>query len=80
MRLLDESLVRDDEIDTLGHLNVRHYMARVLRSAERLMTGFGLGAEVRAARDAILARVDTYSRFQREQFTGAALEGCGGGC
>jgi len=78
MRLFDESLVRDDEIDTLGHLNVRHYMARVLRSGERLTGELGLGAKARAALDAILARVDTYSSYKREQFTGAALEVWGG--
>src|ERR1700760_195853 len=78
MRLFDETLVRDDEIDTLGHLNVRHYMARVLRSGELLMSELGVGPKARATQDVILARVDTYSRYQREQFTGAPLEVWGG--
>ncbi len=72
MLKLHDSRVAADEIDSLGHLNVRHYL-------ERMDAGIGvLLADLKRPAGAVLRRVDTYSRFRREQFEGAALEVWGG--
>ena len=78
MRLLGESSVLPEEIDTLGHMNVRYYLQRVLVGHETLMAELGLGREVLVARKAILTRADTYIRYHREQLSGARLEVLGG--
>ena len=78
MQLLDTSRVGPEEIDSLGHLNVHFYLARVDRANGRLLEALGLGAATLAERSAVLRRVDTYSRFRREQFEGAELTVHGG--
>ncbi len=72
MLKLHESMVRADEIDSLGHLNVRHYLERMDAGIEVLL------ADLERPAGAVLRRVDTYSRFRREQFEGATLEVRGG--
>lgn len=78
MQELDRSRVTPDEIDSLGHLNVRFYLARVDRASRRLLAALGLPPDVLDARQALLRRVDTYCRFRREQFEGAELVVLGG--
>lgn len=78
MQRLHESHVREDEIDSLGHMNVRFYMARVEQANLRLFAQFGLDKDAIRAADARLAQIDTYCRYHREQFPGAALEVHGG--
>ena len=75
MLLLHESTVGADEIDTLGHMNVRFYMARMELANQALLRrlGFDIGADKHFPR-----RVDTYTRFRREQFEGATLHAHGG--
>jgi acyl-CoA thioester hydrolase len=82
MQLLDTSLVGPEEIDSLGHLNVRFYLARIDRASRRLLDALGLSEAELDRRQAVLRRVDTYSRFRREQFEGAELTVHGGtiGC
>jgi acyl-CoA thioester hydrolase len=82
MQQLDASRVGHDEIDSLGHLNVRFYLARVDRASNRLLAALGLTEAELESRNATLRRVDTYSRFRREQFEGAELTVHGGtlGC
>jgi acyl-CoA thioester hydrolase len=82
MQQLDASRVGPDEIDSLGHLNVRFYMARVDRASEKLLAALGLTETDLDERHASLRRIDTYSRFRREQFEGAELTVHGGtlGC
>jgi acyl-CoA thioester hydrolase len=82
MQLLDTSLVGSEEIDSLGHLNVRFYLARIDRASRRLLDALGLSEAELDRRQAVLRRVDTYSRFRREQFEGAELTVYGGtiGC
>jgi acyl-CoA thioester hydrolase len=82
MQHLDTSRVGPDEIDSLGHLNVRFYLARVDRASRTLLAALGLADAQLNARGASLRRVDTYSRFRREQFEGAELTVHGGtlGC
>lgn len=81
MQRLDLSRVLPEEIDSLGHLNVRYYLARVDRANQVLLESLGVkglsGDEV-AGYGPTLRRVDTYCRFQREQFEGAELSVYGG--
>jgi acyl-CoA thioester hydrolase len=79
---LDTSRVGAEEIDSLGHLNVRFYLARVDRASRTLLDALGLSDAELERRHATLRRVDTYSRFRREQFEGAELTVHGGtiGC
>jgi acyl-CoA thioester hydrolase len=78
MQLLDESLVGEHEIDSLGHLNVRFYMVRVERANAVLMSSFGITPELLQVEGLVLNRIDTYCRYYREQFVGAALTVHGG--
>lgn len=78
MRLLDCSVVGVDEIDGLGHMNVRYYMARADRANERLLADFGLDVEARRGAGATLSKLDIYCRYHREQFAGHRLEVHGG--
>jgi len=74
MRTFDESLIRPDEIDHLGHMNVRFYMERAQRAHRALTAKLGL-AETPEAR---LVQTDSYTRYQREQFEGSTLAVRGG--
>ncbi len=78
MQELDRSRVTPDEIDSLGHLNVRFYLARVERANQKLMAALGLSEQVLDTQKALLRRIDTYCRFRREQFEGAELTVLGG--
>jgi acyl-CoA thioester hydrolase len=78
MRLWDESVVRADEIDTLGHMNIHHYMQRVQRASDVLMDCAGVAADYRRGTNVTLSRTDTYCRYYREQFAGAPIEVFGG--
>ncbi len=78
MRLLHTSVVGDDETDDLGHMNVRFYMLRVEAANARLMDEFGLGTAALAERGQALVRVDSYCKYNREQFPGATLQVLGG--
>ncbi|MBX3705401.1 MAG: thioesterase family protein [Pseudomonadales bacterium] len=82
MQQLDVSRVGPEEIDSLGHLNVRFYLARMDRASRKLLGALGLTEAALDRRHAVLRRVDTYSRFRREQFAGAELTVHGGilGC
>jgi acyl-CoA thioester hydrolase len=71
---LHQSVVQPDEIDSLGHVNVRHYIARMASANAALLARIGIVAGA----DESLRRVDTYSRFHREQFSGATLVTSGG--
>lgn len=74
LALLHESTVGADEIDSLGHMNVRFYVARVDESNQKLLAQRGIVPATGQA----LRRVDTYNRFHREQFEGATLNTYGG--
>jgi acyl-CoA thioester hydrolase len=78
MQLLHESHVLENEIDTLGHMNVRFYMVRVAEANARLFTQFGLDAHAAKGAGRRLTQVDTFCRYHREQFPGAPLEVRGG--
>ena len=78
MQQLDQSPVGPEEIDSLGHLNVRFYLLRVDRANRRLFEALGLNSETLDGHNASLRRVDTYCRFRREQFENAELTVHGG--
>lgn len=69
MKLLQESQVKSEEIDSLGHMNVRYYMSRMEKANSDMMAQLGLPGS-----SAFLRRTDTYTRFMREQFEGATLQ------
>ncbi|MEM7408754.1 MAG: thioesterase family protein [Myxococcota bacterium] len=79
LRVLHESVVREDEIDDLGHMNVRHYATRALASTDRLLGELGVDAACFGSAGPLahdLPRM--FTRYHREQHTGAALEVHGG--
>ncbi len=76
MQLLHESTVQAEEIDSLGHMNVRFYMARMEAANQALLDDIGLPQD--ALHGAYLRRIDTYTRFRQEQFEGAPLHAVGG--
>ena len=78
MELLYSSEVRPNEIDHLGHLNVRFYMERAQRAFKALMQSLGLGAASCKALGARLVQHDSYTRYHREQFKGSTLVVRGG--
>lgn len=76
MQLLHESIVRPEEIDSLGHMNVRYYMARMEKANRALIASLGIAPDT--LNRGFLRRTDTYTRFRREQFEGATLHAVGG--
>lgn len=79
LRLLHESQVLDEEIDALGHMNVRFYGARALASTSRLLEELGLTVQERPElADCKADLPQLFTRYHREQHAGAALEVHGG--
>lgn len=74
LHLLQESVVAESEIDSLGHMNVRFYVARAAKAHFKLLSELGVVAKPGQA----LRRTDTYNRFLKEQFAGAKLGVFGG--
>ena len=74
LNLLHESVIDESEIDSLGHLNVRFYVARAATANSNLLRSIGISAQAGQS----LKRTDTYNRFHREQFAGARLGVFGG--
>lgn len=74
LNLLHESVIDETEIDSLGHLNVRFYVARAATANANLLRSLGIAAQAGQS----LKRTDTYNRFHREQFAGAKLGVFGG--
>jgi acyl-CoA thioester hydrolase len=78
MHTFDESRVQPEEIDSLGHLNVRFYLERVGRAEQAMLAALGLTQETLKTTGTTMRPVDTYSQFRREQFEGAELAVLGG--
>lgn len=83
MEILHETEVTPDQIDHLGHMNVRHYGAHARAGAHVLLGA--LGVDPNGSRDAegaaagcVAALQDTYVRHHREQLVGAPLQVRGG--
>ena len=78
MRTFDTSEVRPEEIDGLGHMNVRFYMERAQRANRLLLAELGVGADEGEAPGVRVTQSDTYVRYHREQFKGQLLSVNGG--
>lgn len=79
LRVLHESVVREDEIDALGHMNVRFYGARALASTDRLLAELGVASgSLSTAGPLIHDLPQLFTRYQREQHAGAPLVVLGG--
>jgi acyl-CoA thioester hydrolase len=76
MQVLHTSTVLAEEIDSLGHMNVRYYMTRMQSANRQLVDSLGIDPDV--LEHSFLRSVDTYTRFRNEQFEGATLETVGG--
>jgi acyl-CoA thioesterase FadM len=74
VELLHQTEVTSDQIDHLGHMNVRFYGAHARTGAEHLLTRLGV---VDDARQTVVGR-DVYVRHHHEQLVGAPLEVHGG--
>ena len=60
MQKLNESPVTPDQIDSLGHLNVRYYIARMDLANRQLLESNGVSGDEHA----FLRRVDTYNKLR----------------
>ncbi len=78
MHLLHESHVLPTEIDSLGHMNVRHYLERLDAAGDALLRSLGLDPSELRIPGREIRRSDTYIRYRREQFEGAPLHARGG--
>src|SRR5215469_7012546 len=78
MQILSESEIQPNEIDHLGHMNVRFYMERAQKANKALMQRFGLDSGSPDEQRAILVQKDSYVRYHREQFQGSTLAVKGG--
>lgn len=74
------STVSPDQIDHLGHMNVRYYAANARAATRSLLAGLGVGSSDRAERsdragDPVPTDlIDEYTRHHREQLVGSELE------
>jgi acyl-CoA thioester hydrolase len=78
LRLLHEATVAEEEIDHLGHMNVRFYLDKSLRGTEALVDAHGLAPETCRRLGGSLELRDSYTRHLREQRVGARLAVWGG--
>ncbi len=78
LRTFDTAEVKPEEIDGLGHMNVRFYMERAQRANRLLLAELGVGADEGEAPGVRATQADTYVRYQREQFQGQLLSVNGG--
>ncbi len=74
MDVLHKTEVTPDQIDHLGHMNVRYYSAHARTGADDLLASIGLVSDDRCS---VVGR-DVYVRHHREQLLGAPLEVRGG--
>jgi acyl-CoA thioester hydrolase len=78
LKQLHEASVGEDEIDDLGHMNVRYYAERALQATATLVATHGLGHESCEALNASFEVRDLFTRHYREQMAGAQLAIMGG--
>lgn len=75
LQLLYSTSVTPDQIDQLGHMNVRFYGVHALSGARKLVAKIGLPEATNATRTAF---TDLYTRHYLEQLEGSPLEVWGG--
>lgn len=76
LRRLHTSVVPREEIDQLGHMNVRFYGVRAIAATRQLADDLNLVTG--AGKDVRLVFTDLFTRWFREQLEGAPLEVWGG--
>lgn len=62
LRCLYEGTVTEEEIDHLGHMNVRFYATKARAATDALLEEYGLGAEACAERGVGITVPDTFTR------------------
>lgn len=78
LQTLHEATVGPDEIDHLGHMNVRFYAEKALRASRLLTRQLGLSTDRCSEDGTVLELGDTFTRHYREQMKGAHLVVKGG--
>lgn len=78
LQCLRSAVVEADDIDRLGHMNVRIYGMHGLFGAKTLASQLGLPESRQTDTGALTAFTDLYTRHYREQLVGAPLEVWGG--
>lgn len=78
MLRLHEAPVGPEEIDNLGHMNMRYYSVRAAAATEALLASWGFGAEALKAQGLVLTYKDVFNHYMAEQFAGATLVVDGG--
>jgi len=73
-----EATVLPEEIDHLGHMNVRYYLEKALRATDIVSAEHGLGGPAVAAMGGVFELRDVFTRHYREQLVGAPLAVFGG--
>lgn len=76
--LLYEGSVAPDEIDQMGHMNMRFYGTKAMEAVESLAASLSLDAMALGALGAGVFVFDSHTRQYREQLEGAPLEIRGG--
>lgn len=78
LETLHEAVVGPEEIDELGHMNVRFYLKKALAATDALAERVGLSASALADLGCVLDLEDVYTRHWAEQMQGAKLAVRGG--
>jgi acyl-CoA thioester hydrolase len=78
LRRLHEARVAEDQIDHLGHMNVRFYHERALEASQALASLHGLSTSALEELDGMLEVRDAFTRHYREQLVDAPLAVQGG--
>jgi acyl-CoA thioester hydrolase len=78
LRVLHQAVVSEEEIDPLGHMNVRFYLEKAFAATGELAARLGLDPQSCREHDARLELRESYTRHYREQLVGARLEVRGG--
>jgi acyl-CoA thioesterase FadM len=73
LRRLYECTVAKEEIDHLGHMNVRFYGTKARAATRALAAGYGLTADACRERGVALCVPDSFTRHYREQLAGSRL-------
>lgn len=75
---LHHAVVQPDEIDELGHMNVRFYLAKAVAGARSLAGELGIEPHLASHPELRFDLVDAFTRHYREQLEGAELVVRGG--
>lgn len=78
LQLLHKTTVDPNQIDQLGHMNVRFYLAHTLAGARELLKRIGLPGPTDSDGPTRTQFTDLYTRHYHEQLEGASLEVWGG--